>query len=164
MAFITAGVTVADAGIIENIGFSARKDGAQSISSDSYGKVTFGTEEWDNGGCFASSTFTVPSGKGGRWFLSATTVWGNADLVNQYGIVWYENGTQRNSWHTVGYGGSGGHAAHSPSTSDSLITNLSAGDTIEVYCYNGHQSSAKNMSGNDSYGFGTHFCGFRIGS
>ena len=34
MAFITAGVTVADAGIIENMGFSARKDGAQSIAAD----------------------------------------------------------------------------------------------------------------------------------
>ena len=164
MAFITAGVTVADAGIIENMGFSARKDGAQSIAADAYAKITFGTEEWDNGGCFASSTFTVPSGGAGRWFFAATTVWTATDLTNQYGLVWYEGGVARASYHTVGYGKSGGSEAHNASTSDALITNLADGDTIEVYCYNGHQSTAKNMGGNDSYGFHTHFCGFRVGS
>ena len=148
----------------ELIGFGARRDGVISVASDTYTKIVYNQEEWDSSSCFDTSTgtFTVPSGEGGKWFLGVTNVW-SATVNRPYTVVWYENSVQRVSYHTVGYGAS--WDPPSSSTSDSLVTNLSASDTIEVYCsHYDAGGSAANLSGNDSYGFATHFYGFKVAS
>ncbi len=43
-----------------DVSFHAGTTGSQSISNGTYTKLTFGTEAFDRGGNFASSTFTAP--------------------------------------------------------------------------------------------------------
>ena len=141
------------------IGFSARRDGVLSVAVDTYTKIIYNQEEWDSSSCYDTSTgtFTVPSGGAGTWVLSVTNHW--TSIVKwPYTVVWYEGGVQRPSYHTVGYE----DVDHrDSSSSDTYVTALSVGNTIEVYCSH-YSSAARNLAGNDSYGFSTHFSAFRI--
>ena len=51
--------------------FSVVKNADQDISTDSDTKVTWETELYDTDSAFASNKFTVPTGEGGKYFLTA---------------------------------------------------------------------------------------------
>jgi hypothetical protein len=55
--------------------FSVRMSGNQDISTATATTVTFDTEDVDTDSAFASNTFTVPSGKGGKYFVYAMIRW-----------------------------------------------------------------------------------------
>ena len=52
------------------VAFTARSTSSQSISDNTHTQVTLGTEILDTASAFASSTFTVPSGKGGNYLFN----------------------------------------------------------------------------------------------
>jgi len=56
-------------------GFSATKNGAQTITANTFTQVSFATETYDHGNLFASNTFTVPTGYAGKWLLVANIAW-----------------------------------------------------------------------------------------
>ena len=57
--------------------FRVHKNGTKqtNIALNSHVDITFSTEVFDVGSNFASNTFTVPSGKGGKYFIYAQIRW-----------------------------------------------------------------------------------------
>ena len=74
---IPAGATIANSGTATGFGgdntpsFQARKTTSQtSLTSDTFYKISFETEDWDTDSAYDHSTnyrFTVPAGEGGKY-------------------------------------------------------------------------------------------------
>ena len=115
--------------------FSVRNASDQTgINTNSATKITFDTEDVDTDNAFASSKFTVPSGKAGKYFLtSSLTVQTSTGVTNLrlLSLQFYKNGGQydstqfqndyRNNYTYVG------------TVSASLILDLAVSDYIEIY-------------------------------
>jgi len=133
---------------------ASKSDSNQSISHNTTTKITFNNEIVDSDSAFASSTFTVPSGEGGTYFLSAGIYVGssqdynylsirkNGSSTNVMNFTTYKNNTSDNTYHV------------------SSLVSASAGDTFEVY-YAQSKGSAVNVESNSSVGF-TFFAGFKV--
>lgn len=141
--------------------FHASQNATQSINHASVTQVNFGVEDYDVGGCFASNTFTVPTGWGGLWLLGSTGNWPSSSSVG--GREWFfgYNGSGARYGHDVkpAYGNTGAVAVRH---NISWMIPLSAGDTIRVYCY---QSSggALTIPANSATGGRCLFWGRYIG-
>ena len=107
--------------------FLARNNAAQSISANTTTKVTFGTEEYDTDGAFASSKFTVPSGKAGKYFIYSKVQQDCTDNTHLQ-LKIYKNGSEIGRTFT-------GLANNDEFTSWSGAIDLSASDYIEIYIY-----------------------------
>jgi len=147
--------TVTGAGETNTPVFLASKsDSNQSISHNTTTKITFNNEIVDSDSAFASSTFTVPSGKGGTYLLSACVYVGNSQDYNYLSIR--KNGSSTNVINMT-------HFRNTTSDSSYHITGLvsaSASDTFEVY-FAQTKGSSVNAESNSSVGF-TFFGGFKI--
>ena len=158
---IPSGVTIANSGTATGFGetntpvfLASKSDSNQSISHNTTTKITFNNEIVDSDSAFASSTFTVPSGEGGTYFLSAGIYVGssqdynylsirkNGSSTNVMNFTTYKNNTSDNTYHV------------------SSLVSASAGDTFEVY-YAQSKGSAVNVESNSSVGF-TFFAGFKV--
>ena len=132
----------------------------QSISDNVYEKVTvLNTEVFDTDSAFASNTFTVPSGQGGKYYL--------------FGIIRVDNanGAIRNSTSAIYVNGSisilknyddqfEAHSRYQTIVSVNGILELSAGDYVELY-------NSTNINAGSSIinaGTGTKFGAYRIGA
>jgi hypothetical protein len=129
--------------------FGARGTSDQALSTATFTQLTFPTEEFDIGGCYASNTFTVPSGKAGKYFFSVQAEASNNN--NTFQIYWVKSGT-RNAQHRVGTKMS--DATTDPGLCMTALFDLSDGDTVSV---EGYLSTAGNLR----YKW---FQGFRIGA
>ena len=160
---IPSGATIANAGTATGFGeantpaFSVQGTDNQSVSNNTYTKVTFDTEAKDTDSAFdvSNERFTVPSGKGGLYtFQYATQNSQKASDNKVYQIVLYKNGSIVN----------GTLIRHNPTTTGnfdvyligtaSLV--LSAGDYIEVFYYQ-NTSGSVNLESNHRL-----FSGFRV--
>ena len=122
-------------------GASAYASGsAQSISSGSWTQVTFGTENWDTDGDYASSTFTVGSGDGGKYLVTATLLY-----VNPVGGTPFQIGLGINGAVNTRYYIDDPVDTTANSRSLTEIFNLSATDTIGVYAYQ-NSGGTENLS------------------
>ena len=133
--------------------FEANKsDSNQTLSNNSNTKVTFNNEAFDSDNAYASDKFTVPSGKGGKYFIYSAIEWNNDDRGIRV-IYLYKNGSAVKKLFNQD-----GHDQGSQMASCGAILNLSAGDYIEIYCY---QSTAdpENILANVE---GTYFGGFKL--
>mgnify|MGYP003111040215 CR=1 len=133
--------------------FMTQLSSNQSVSSGSFTKIVFNSEDWDTDSAFDTSTgrFTVPSGAAGKYtFYTSLAVDSMAADQNVY-VAFYKNGSHAQS----------GNAT--PSVSTTISSSLSASfdlavaDYIEVYSLQSSGSS-KNYIGNSSteclfYGF-----------
>jgi len=128
--------------------FGVRGTSDQALSTATFTQLTFPTEEFDIGGCYASDTFTVPSGKAGKYFFSVQAEAKNNN--NTFQIYWVKNGT-RDAQHRVGTKMS--DATTDPGLCMTALFDLSDGDTVSV---EGYLSTA----GDVRYKW---FQGFRIG-
>jgi len=128
--------------------FGAKGTSDQALSTATFTQLTFPTEEFDIGGCYASDTFTVPSGKAGKYFFSVQAEAKNNN--NTFQIYWVKNGT-RDAQHRVGTKMS--DATTDPGLCMTALFDLSDGDTVSV---EGYLSTA----GDVRYKW---FQGFRIG-
>lgn len=104
--------------------FSAYKStgaGSQSLSSGAWTKITFDTEDWDTGSCFASSTFT-PNVAG--YYQINAGMFSDTSGTGEIQIALYKNGTRnkRLQWHTTtsaqGYEDSGSTLLYFNGTTD----------------------------------------------
>ena len=132
--------------------FRVTNSSVQSIPNDAWTKVTFDTEDYDTDSAFASSTFTVPSGKGGKYIFHwnvMSSIDDNESVIARL----YVNGAAQTS--TFGRGLSGG-SGEAITVNRSVHFSLSAGNTVELYMYQ-NQGGAQNN--NISY---TYFAGYKL--
>jgi hypothetical protein len=140
---IPSGVTIANAGTATGFGetntpyFAARLNANQTVSDQTTTVIAFDTEELDSDNAFttgASANFTVPSGKGGKYFLSVHTVSyandGNSKLSNNVTSI-RKNTTQIGETYTD-YSSNQGFTI---GASLSMVVDLSAGDVIDFAAY-----------------------------
>ena len=150
---IPSGVTIANSGTATGFGgdntpaFYGELASNQTISRNTVVKVTGMTnDEIDSDTAFDGTTFTVPSGKGGKYYIFGSVLW-DFEIAGDDGwqaeINIYRNGSEikvskfRN-------GVSGERYLRYVSLSASTMFTLSAGDTIELYC------QSLDSSGNDA--------------
>ena len=147
------GVNLSGNGITNTPAFLATLTSLQSISQNVWTKIEFNTKEFDTDNAFDNSTnyrFTVPTGKGGKYFFSFVVT-----MNNQYTRVitrLYKNGSVYFRGSTVD------NDAGTMATP--FLIDLDAGDYIEAYVnqnYVGGQSISGSSSINQSY-----FNGFKL--
>ena len=118
--------------------FHARVDSANSTTDTTETKVTFGTEVFDVGSCYDTSTsrFTVPSGEAGKYFIYSRIRVDSATDSEIYDLLIKKNGS------TVFQ-----HSANQyryTSAYVSGILDLSASDYLEVYVLIQNNLSLRN--------------------
>jgi len=131
--------------------FFVKLSSNQSIPNNTATKVTFDTEVFDTDSAFASNKFTVPTGKGGKYFIGYGLNCAGLDDTESIQAYIYKNGSN------VNYGFAG---QFSPATNQEIkftsfaILDLSASDYIELYVQ--HFEGA-NMDMNSSNTFLTGY-------
>ena len=131
--------------------FLAKSAGFQSIASATHTVIVFGTEVIDTDNAFASNAFTVPSGKGGKYFLYAQT--GQQNWSANRGLIIIQKGGSTD----IAAGEITTAEAHYPTVSASTIHDLSAGDVVNCTFYHNNGSS-RDISTGDR----TLFMGFKL--
>ena len=136
------------------------RQGNQVPQSGATTKLTFSEyQDSDNAFDDGNDKFTVPTGKGGRYFITAggTFYSNSSNRVTDAVIYIYKNGSQVNeAYQPLGSQYSANPGANAVSSSISAILNLSADDYIEVY------GVVTTNSGAVSFG-ASNFSGFRLG-
>ena len=128
----------------------------QTVSDASSNKVTIDTEEYDTDNAFASSRFTVPSGKGGKYFFGFQ-MWSfdaNAGASNYAQIFLKKNGTSLEPTVIRKYGA---FTNHNLSFANTAVLDLAAGDYVEFWSYIDYTSSTFTIKANN-----TSFTGFKL--
>ena len=128
--------------------------GTQTIPTSTNTKLTFNTELYDTDNAVSSSTFTVPTGKGGKYFLAGGFRINGGGTGTYAQIHFYINGSV--VFHRVGR-----LVGNYNETFDSAITyTLSAGDTVELYTKQDFGSNIDYSS--ESAEKRQYFTGFKI--
>ena len=140
--------------------FCARGTTQQNLIHNTTTNLLFGTEEVDTDSAFASNVFTVPSGKGGLYYLeSQVNFYDNGQNITQ-GTLWIWKGTNSTPiskmYNLIANDVNQGHLSFQAS----VIENLSAGDVIGV----AGLITTSDSGGVESYGAeeGTRFMGFKL--
>ena len=109
---------------------------AQTITRGTVTKITGMTnDEQDSATAFDGTTFTVPSGQGGRYYIEGVVTASYADIGNdgEETVAYiYKSGAEIKQA-TIRQSGSFGQNMRTVTTVASGIFNLSASDTIELY-------------------------------
>lgn len=133
--------------------FRATDSSVTSISSGTYTTITLdGTETWDTDNAFASNTFTVPTGKGGKYFFSYEIAISGLSDAKFSEIVLTINGTRDDRTRFRSLTG----IAQTTIMRTACVVNLSAGDTVVLTGFHNQGSSLNTVSG-----FGT-FEGYKL--
>jgi len=123
--------------------FHAYNNSDQTIAHATETQLIFNTEIYDTDSAFASNTFTVPSGKGGRYFIyfrlgfaSGTdfTYQITLKINDSYNADSGFRVNQLNDYYDNHFSGQ--------------VMNLSAGDTLKLYIYAGN--GGHNISGTEN--------------
>jgi hypothetical protein len=137
---IPSGATIVNSGTQTGFGgdntpmVSVDKHGGDiSISATTHTKVTLNTERADSDNAFSSNTFTVPSGKAGKYFMSAHTRVNALNGTSDYTIIQIANSDRSTIYATTGQSGYSGYGYGGLACS--VIRDLSAGDTVSLYTY-----------------------------
>ena len=93
--FLRGDNTFASAGGTNTPAFEAYTATSVGVSNNAWSKATFGTERYDTGSAFASSTFTVPSGQAGKYHFYTACRAGNdgANTLDLFQVAFYKNGS-----------------------------------------------------------------------
>ena len=77
--------------------FSVTKNANQTITDSSETTVTWNVEDFDTDNAFTSNTFTVPSGKAGKYFFYFTVYFygGSTNNTNAVNLIFKVNGTEK---------------------------------------------------------------------
>ena len=148
--FLRGDNTFAVAGGTNTPAFSAYQSSNQSIANTTMTTVIFNQEDYDTDNAFASNTFTVPSGKAGKYFLYAQAgCYGFS--ANRFFISIRKNTTD------IAEGELNGTNQY-PIISTSIVEQLSVGDAITARVY--HDSGGtRSLTGNNVR---TYIYGYRI--
>ena len=151
--------TVSGAGGTNTPYFYGKKASNQTITRNVTTKITgFTNNELDSDSAFDGTTFTVPSGKAGRYYFHATTAsdFSGIGSDGERALLYaYKNGSGV-IFNDFFIGSS--YNLTQVSNSFSWILDLSAGDTVEIYIYN----KDGNASGNAFVSDGSIFFGYRL--
>ena len=141
--------------------FTAYSGGNQVPSSGVTTKITFAElDDSDSAYDGSNSKFTVPSGEGGKYFITTGgTFYSNAsNRVTDAVFKVYKNGSQvSGGLMPLGSQYSANPGANAVSSSFQMLLTLAAGDYVEIYGY------VTTNSGAVSFGART-FSGFKIGT
>ena len=119
---------------------------SQSISSGSWTKVTLNTERVDSDNAFASNDFTVPSGEGGDYYLSAFAMVTGLNGTSDYASLRLANSGNSTTYNGTAQAGNSGYGWKSMAIS--CIRTLSAGDTVSLYIYGSEAISVNEDNAN----------------
>ena len=131
----------------------------QQVPSSGVWTMLAMSEYEDSDSAFASNRFTVPSGKGGRYFVSVSMqlVVNASSRITSSALKIYKNGSATTAAEQAGAGMyMNSNGPHATSISLGTILNLSAADYIEPF------AQVTSYSGAVSFGVMT-FMGFKIG-
>ena len=155
---VPAGVTIANAGTATGFGgdntpaFYATQSSATSLTSGAYTEIAFNTEVVDTNNAYDTSgyRFTVPSGEGGKYWISAS--WGadSGNDTDKISIFIRKNGSNI-------FGNIDVNKAYN-STNVSGMAVLPATDYVEAFAY---QDSGTTYSINTDSTF-TFFMGYKL--
>jgi uncharacterized SAM-binding protein YcdF (DUF218 family) len=123
------------------VGVSAYNVAQQTLSNNTGTAITFSNEDYDTDGFHSTTTntsrFTIPSGKAGKYLLTAVISY-LANATGNRTLYFYKNGNPLS------------YAVQTPGTSTfytnmsaSMVTTLSEGDYIEMF---GWQTSGNNLN------------------
>ena len=162
---IDSGATITNNGTASGFGgdvyFYGELPSNQTTTRAVWTKLTgFTDNELDSDSAFDGTTFTVPSGKGGKYFLIAQGRASYDDVGNdgeQTMISIYVNSSPVNTHVLLGYSSTGLHRRVTQTVTK--IINLSAGDTVEMYGYTQDSNGSGNAKFRDR---DTHLGGWRI--
>ena len=130
--------------------FHVYASSGQTVTGGAQTKVVFNTEVVDTDNAFTSNTFTVPSGKGGKYLMYACVHNSNKQPA-RYHVQIRQNNSEKL---TLELGNTGLYSG----TTVSGLVNASAGDTFDVYYYN-NAASDMTIDGGISKMF---FGGFKL--
>ena len=138
---IPSGATITNSGTATGFGgentpsFHVYASSGQTVTASAQTKVVFNTEVIDTDNAFATNTFTVPSGKGGKYLMYACVHNSNRQPA-RYHVEIRQNNSEKL---TLENGNGGAYAG----VHVSGLVDASAGDTFDVYYYN---SEGANMT------------------
>tara|TARA_A100001015_G_scaffold87358_1_gene97114 strand:+ start:773 stop:1555 length:783 start_codon:yes stop_codon:yes gene_type:complete len=156
---------ISDAGTLKRIDVSlvggantpivrAVPSGNQSISSSTNTTVVFDSEVLDTDSAFASNTFTVPSGKAGKYYIGVNLITDTYD-----GTLLERLQIKKNTSTDVGYNNT--HVYGDEATIHVFcIVDLSVGDTINANYYSYQQTAT--IKGNSEYANGSSIDIFKL--
>ena len=128
--------------------FGAQQSGSQSISNDANVKLQCDTENWDTDSAYDNSTnyrFTVPSGKGGKYYLQGHFQIPGIDANELASITFHKNGSEVGQANVREQKASADRIAQ---LSCVWTGSLTVGDYIEVYVY---QNSGDAQNATNGY-------------
>jgi hypothetical protein len=97
----------------------------QSISNNTYTKVTLAGTLLDTHSAFSSNKFTVPSGQAGNYFLSGSAGYNSGTDWDVHFVFIYKNGTAISR--------AANKQEYDTLNKTSVVTTLAVGDYIELY-------------------------------
>ena len=152
--------TVTGAGETNAPSFKVYKNSDQSISSATWTKIQFNTEDFDTASAFDNSTnyrYTIPSGQAGKWFFTCHGVIDQSTQdLNRIIMAIRKNNTA-----IIQVEEDGAYDEYTLGKSVSICDNASVGDYYEGWIYQINSGSdALNMKSGSKNGFS----GFKISS
>ena len=152
--FLRGDSTFASAGFTAKNFFSAY-DPSNNVPNDTDTKIIYETEAFDTASAYDTSNgrFTVPSGEDGKYYLYAKVRHYNDTSMDREVIYLYKNGSTFKRFENRG------NNVHN-SVQISTVTELAAGDYIEVYYY--QNSGSSNNIAIFSAATDQEFLGYRI--
>ena len=123
--------------------FHAYNNANQTISNDTETQLIFNTEIYDTDNAFASNTFTVPSGKGGKYFVYFRLAWSSGNDFSFQVTLKINDSFNADSGFRVNQLND-----YYDSVFSGQVVNLSAGDTLKLYIYTGE--NGQNISGSEN--------------
>ena len=122
--------------------FSSYRNGEYTVATDAtWNKVALNAEHTDSDGTFDSTTnyrFTVPSGKAGKYLVSAHVSVYGATTTSEFTSVQLnirKNGSHTGSHNSIGNSSDSGAGDNRCTASIDIIIDLSVGDYLENYVY-----------------------------
>jgi len=142
--------------------FYGSKSDVQNLARATFTKINnFTNNEIDTDNAFDGTTFTVPSGKGGKYFIyfklwADYTTTAGSDGEYQIASI-YINGSRKQEGDSL-LNLAGTANMNGATQTAILTTTLSAGDTVEAYAY----IKDENGGQGDAYSNQTIFGGYRL--
>lgn len=129
-------------------GLRAHLAAGTTIPANSNTKITFDTEDWDHGNNFATGTYTVPTA--GIYHITSRVSVAYNQNPQGFGISIYVNGSAYSSGTALTERNMNTNDQYAMLVHDSI--KLAAGDTVEIWVFNGAASNAIGVGGGGSAG------------
>ena len=145
----TGGTSFSAAGLANTPAFMGYSSVSQTIAGDTDVHLIIGTEVWDTDNAFASSTFTVPSDKAGKYFFGGQCRISSMADTKNIQLMIFKNGSSLDRA-KVKYLASTGN---SMAVTVMLMEDCAVGDNFKLYVYQDNGSQTANSGHITFYGY-----------